>query len=292
MKKPQDHGWWKDTNSRSGGRQEILSYGYTEVVSCSSIFMPSLISLTSLNVKRALESLSCGQFTSNIYSFPSDLLFSSTAIENLQQLAKIQPKCAVVYWYFTFTDIEKQSLSNCILSLLGDVYNNLRETPPGLQEAFNEKNSGRQQPTTKETLQLLREALVCLDNVFVCLDALDECPKSSGEREKLLDAVREIRSWGIEPLHFMVTSRREVDIEEAFDILSKDLGIQHPGEFLAVRVQGPQVEQDIKKFIQHRVQDRVFNTWTMKLKTEVEVTLAAQAEGMSGFPFSTTELRL
>jgi hypothetical protein len=122
--------------------------------------------------------------------------------------------------------------------------------------------------------------LAGLSDVFICLDALDECPKSNGERKILLDAIHEIYSWGLESVHILATSRREVDIEESFDILSKDLATQDPSEFLAVAVQGPQVKQDIEKLIQHRVQDRVFNSWTMKLRNEVEAMLASQAEGM------------
>jgi hypothetical protein len=208
------------------------------------------------------------------------LLFSSTAIDNLQQRAKGQPGCAVLYWYFTFTDTEKQNLSNCILSLLGDACSNLRKTPQGLQAAYDQANFGRQQPNTNQTLELLKETLTGLDDVFICLDAMDECPKSSGERKRLLDAIHEICSWGLESLHILATSRREVDIEESFDTLSKDLATQDPREYLAVAVQGPQVKRDIEKFIQHRVQDRVFNSWTMKLRNEVEAMLASQAEGM------------
>jgi hypothetical protein len=210
----------------------------------------------------------------------TDLLFSSTAIENLQQRTKGQPGCAVVYWYFTFTNTEKQNLSNCILSLLGDACSNLRKTPQGLQEAYDQANFGRQQPGTKQTLELLKETVASLDDVYICLDALDECPKSSSERKRLLDAIHEICSWGVESVHILVTSRREVDIEGSFGILSKDLATQDPGKFLAVAVQGPQVKRDIKKFIQHRVQDRVFNSWTIKLRNEVEAMLASQAEGM------------
>jgi hypothetical protein len=205
----------------------------------------------------------------------TDLLFSSTAVENLQQRAKGQPGCAVVYWYFTFTDTEKQSLANCILSLLGDAYSNLQKTPQGLQEAYDQANFGRQQPGTKQTLELLKETLAGLSDVFICLDALDECPKSRGERKGLLDAIHEICSWGLESLHILATSRREVDIEGSFDALSKNTG-----GFLAVAVQGPQVKRDIEKFIRHRVQDRIFNSWTIKLRNEVETMLVSQAEGM------------
>jgi hypothetical protein len=215
-----------------------------------------------------------------VQSLSTDLLFSSTAIENLQQRAKGQPGYAVIYWYFTFTDTEKQTLSNCILSLLGDACSNLRKTPQGLQEAYDQANFGRQQPGTKQSLELLKETLAGLSDVFICLDALDECPKSSGERKRLLDAIHEMCSWGLESLHILATSRREVDIDGSFDALSKDLITQDTGDFSAVAVQGPQVKRDIEKFIQHRVQDRVFNSWTMKLRNEVEAMLASQAEGM------------
>jgi hypothetical protein len=85
-----------------------------------------------------------------------------------------------------------QKLSNCVLSLLGDVFSNLRKTPEGLQKAYDQANFGQQKPDTKKAMELLKENLEGLDDVYICLDALDEWPKSSRERDRLLEVIGQI----------------------------------------------------------------------------------------------------
>ena len=110
---------------------------------------------------------------------------------------------------------------------------------------------------------------------IMVVDALDECPKLDGERAKLLDIIHQIYSWEMKPVHILVTSRRELDIEES---LAQNLtGL---GSFEMISLQGPQVEQDIQKYLRHRLQDRQFSKWDENLKRDIELRLASQANGM------------
>jgi hypothetical protein len=124
-------------------------------------------------------------------------------------------------------------------------------------------------------MAILKEAVTLSGDVFVFLDALDECPKSDGEREKLLDTLHVINSWNMDSLHILATSRRESDIEESFRI-----HFRTSDTFQAIRVQGVQVENDIRKFIRHILQHPSHHRWSVKLKKEVEANLASQADGM------------
>jgi hypothetical protein len=124
-------------------------------------------------------------------------------------------------------------------------------------------------------MMMLRAVTDGLKDVYIIVDALDECPKLDGERAKLLDIIHQIYSWEMKPVHILVTSRRELDIEES---LAQNLtGL---GSFEMISLQGPQVEQDIQKYLRHRLQDRQFSKWDENLKRDIELRLASQANGM------------
>lgn len=180
-----------------------------------------------------------------------------------------------MYWYFTFTNVEKQKVSNFLCSSVADICSNRRDTPKALQDAYDRANCGRQEPTHECMMAMLKEVATGFENIYLFMDGLDECPKSGGERDRLLSVIHEIYGWEMGSLHILATSRRETDIEESIQRLDRCIG-----SFAVVGVQGAHVEQDIKKYIQHRLQDRVFLKWKPILKRDVEAKLTSQADGM------------
>ena len=115
------------------------------------------------------------------------------------------------------------------------------------------------------TLQLILQAF---SHVYVVLDALDECP----ERMKLLDLVKEIMSWNLEKLHFLVTSRKEqVFIDHLQPLAPCTFDVQ------------TLILEDIRTYIQETLQHDVQfikKKWLPKVKKEIESTLIEQADGM------------
>lgn len=118
---------------------------------------------------------------------------------------------------------------------------------------------------------MLFDVIIDLDNVFIILDALDECPKNE-ERARLLTTVSDIMLHSSGNLHVLVTSRRELDIEEALLPL-----LTCP----AISVQGPELNQDIKIYISWQLAtDAKLKKWPKSIKAEIESCLMTRANGM------------
>ncbi|KAI7486734.1 hypothetical protein KC351_g3099 [Hortaea werneckii] len=67
----------------------------------------------------------------------------------------------------------------------------------------------------QQLLDALKATIDALPVSFVVLDALDEC----NNRGRLFEILEEMQSWGNKSLHVLVTSCREVDIEDALEDL-------------------------------------------------------------------------
>ncbi|TVY40551.1 hypothetical protein LOCC1_G004799 [Lachnellula occidentalis] len=152
---------------------------------------------------------------------------------------------------------------------------NRRDTPPSLQNEYERANFGQQKPTMKSCIAMLKEVMAGFDNVYIVLDALDECPKVEEKRHKLLDLLHDVCDWNLSSLHILVTSRRESGIVDSFTSFADELN-----NFTSIIAAGPQVEDDIKKYLQHQLQSSLFKNWTKPLTSDVEIALASKANGM------------
>jgi hypothetical protein len=200
---------------------------------------------------------------------------SSTAIENTQAHCWNEPGMMVAYWYFTFTDTEKQKVSNFLCSLITDICCNRRDTPTVLQEEYAKLNNGQQQPGTESLMRMLKAVIDGFLGIYIFVDALDECPTTNNERRKLLSVIQEIHSWKINSVHLLATSRKEGDILQAFDHIPSDMV-----KTSVISVQGTLVELDIEKFLEERLKDDKLRNWKSDLKQDVQNTLSSQADGM------------
>ncbi|TVY27932.1 Vegetative incompatibility protein HET-E-1 [Lachnellula hyalina] len=150
-----------------------------------------------------------------------------------------------------------------------------RDTPQSLQNEYERANVGQQKPTMKSCITMLKEVMAGFDNVYIVLDALDECPKIEDKRRRLLDLLRDICNWNLSSLHVLVTSRRETDIADSFTNFADELD-----HFTNIIAAGPQVEEDVKKYLQQQLQSSVFRKWKKSLRRDVEIALASKADGM------------
>jgi hypothetical protein len=202
--------------------------------------------------------------------------YSSTVINHIQEICKNEPAAVVAYWYFTFTDGEKQNVPNMLCSLIRDIFSNRLDTPPELQDAYEMANNGLQRPTTKVLAEMLKAVIQDFGSVYIIIDAVDECPKFDGERAKFLKLLGEIFSWQLDQLHVFITSRREVDILDTFDNIPRKLGYLQ-----VIDAQGVQWLGDIELFLTQRLQDRKFIAWNSEMRAEVKAKLGSRAQGMS-----------
>jgi hypothetical protein len=102
---------------------------------------------------------------------------------------------------------------------------------------------------------------------FLVLDALDECT----DRDNLMKFLGEISGWKDVRLHLLCTSRKEREIEEAFEKLGSS----------QVPVQSSAISDDIEIYIRARLQkDSRLRKWPPNVQTEIWETLMAGAHGM------------
>ena len=113
------------------------------------------------------------------------------------------------------------------------------------------------------------------DHVYLVADALDECPQTELCREDLLKGIHEIADLHIDCLHFLTTSRDEVDIRLSFRRLE---GADR--SFAVLEAKGKCVQDDIKKFLEFQLQDDKYAKWSAAEKKHVILTLGDKADGM------------
>lgn len=198
-------------------------------------------------------------------------LLSSTAIVEMQDSCHLQPTRALAYFFFSFTDAEKQVPENMLRSIITQLLAQLEAIPHGTGNVFLSKLEGQHQPSKRELLDLLREIVNNFADTYLILDALDEC----NHRQTLLDLINKIHNWELKTLHLMLTSRQEVDIEDALEeIIGSDGKISAQSEV---------VDEDIRAYIRHRVHsDKGFKKWNNRLDVQMEIenTLMKKADGM------------
>jgi len=201
--------------------------------------------------------------------------FSSTAIEYIQSHCNNDINSGIAYWYFTYNDEEKQSVSNFLRSFISQICGQKPDTPGELYDCFCSHAYGTHQPGLTDLLKMLSQVIHGFDNVFLIVDALDECPKLDSERSMLLDTLFEITQLLQPSVHLLVTSRREGDIQEGL----KDV-IENANCLPSINVQGGLVQNDIEVFIQERLKHRSFRRWPDEMRVKAAMTLSKQACGM------------
>ncbi|KAF7889319.1 uncharacterized protein EAF01_010812 [Botrytis porri] len=202
-------------------------------------------------------------------------ILCSTVIEHIQQLCKQEINVVVTYWYIKFDNLNTQSVSNIIRSWIRDICSNRRDTPQTLKDAYSHCNHGQQQPTFKKMMKILKSVVVGLQDVYLVVDALDEYPKT--ERDLLLETLKDIHQWKIDSIHIFVTSRVEDDIRYHLANLSeRDVS----DSYQSIRVQDPNISEDIKKFLNNKICDFRQKMWSSELREEVVDSIVRQADGM------------
>ena len=195
-------------------------------------------------------------------------VLSSTIIESIATHCDINAGCLVAYFYFSFSDQNKQSYTNMLRSLLAQIASQIDLLPDcliSLHRAY-QKSEPPVLALTNAFQKLVDERPI--NHVYVHVDALDEIPDTDGREAscKILDELSQCSKN-----HIIMTSRREHDITEYVSEceLVNDISIQNSA-----------VNHDIRLWVRERLrEDRKFKKWSA-IHNEIEAALSERASGM------------
>ena len=149
--------------------------------------------------------------------------------------------------------------------------------PPKLQEVYEHHYRNDSQLDYKELRNLFLAVMQQFGCVYFVVDALDEC--TPDEREglcKFLLSITDIASTSTsqETVKVFITSRRESDIERAF----QQKGIP------TIEIEATKVDSDIEVYvkaqIELRIQSGTLSIRNMELKDKILSALTTKAGGM------------
>jgi len=198
-------------------------------------------------------------------------ILSSTVIEDLLRFRDNDPGKVVAYFFFDFNDAQKQNPELMLRSIICQLSNRCVKIPESLDSLYYSCNKGGQQPSQGSLEETMKQMIQEFPQVYIVLDALDEC----SDRTELTDILETIAGWHLDNLHFLVTSRRERDIESSLETFINQQNM--------INLETTLMNEDIQKYIQHRLRnDKKLQKWQKDpgVKQEIEHTLTKGAHGM------------
>jgi hypothetical protein len=181
----------------------------------------------------------------------------------------------MAFFYFSFSDVQKQNLGGLLTSLIIQFCQGRRPLPHGLQSLYEKSQPGA--PSIDALGTTLKSIVEESGEVYLILDALDECPEEGRqpgeeERREILAWLKEIHAFSLPNLHILVTSRKETDIEYT---LSTELAST------LVCIEDAKNKEDIRLYVTNQINDdRRLKTLRDDVKEEVKNTLMKKAGGM------------
>ncbi|RAH67963.1 Pfs, NACHT and ankyrin domain protein, partial [Aspergillus aculeatinus CBS 121060] len=196
-------------------------------------------------------------------------VLSAAIVDDLMQ--QLQPPDVVLFFYFDFKEIEKQSPNKMVRSLVAQLYSSCVDSRAELEKLFLFCEKGDRQPTETALLSTFLEMSKHAGRLQIVLDALDECSM----RGDLLMWLETLSLSDHEGLHLLATSRKEEEIES---------GLGHWLECTSIiLIQSHSINQDIRTYLHETLQsDRGFDRWHRRpeVLNEIEAELMLKADGM------------
>ena len=205
-------------------------------------------------------------------------LISSTIIEDIKSLCEAG-QASMAYFYLDFRNANKQDLHDLLTSLLTQLSACSRPLCDILSKLYLDHDNGKNQPSDSVLTKCFKEILSLPDHhhVYLIMDALDESPISSGipsARERVLQLLKELVDLGLPKLHICATSRPEIDIQNAIELLTS----------LRVSLHDEAGQkEDIVEYVRSIVysdSDTNMKRWKKEDKELVVKILAERADGM------------
>ncbi|KAK8052793.1 hypothetical protein PG996_012094 [Apiospora saccharicola] len=196
-------------------------------------------------------------------------VLSSSIVDDLEQ-GIISSN--VVYFYFDFNDVAKQSLEKAIASLVLQLYCKRTDLQREADVLYSSCHDGSRQPDSPSLFKLFQSMVQKAGEVWIVLDALDECHgRNEGFAGGLLPWTRCLRNAGLD-VHLLVTSRPEQDIQATIESWA------YADEI--VSLQSGLVSDDINAYIKART--REMPRWQSRpdMQDKIESALVKKADGM------------
>ncbi|RDA85315.1 hypothetical protein CP532_4982 [Ophiocordyceps camponoti-leonardi (nom. inval.)] len=209
------------------------------------------------------------------------ILYSSV-IQYLQDSHGSDPKTALAYFFFSFSDIGKQEVNGMLASLIKQLCVARPDIPRAVARLGEYKDRGHH-PSTNKLEEALLATAYGFTYAYIVIDGLDECPRISGEREKLLDVLDHIITKAPGNLHIFCTSRREPDIATAIDDIFNMFG-QSTVE-IDLTTKRDMLDKDIVLYVDSTLASRSYKSWPESVKKEARDALLNKADGMFQYIF-------
>ncbi|KAJ1328910.1 ankyrin repeat domain-containing protein 50 [Microdochium nivale] len=196
-------------------------------------------------------------------------VLSSSVVAELKQGAT-SPN--LVYFYFDFNDVAKQSTEKAVRSLITQLYNSQTDLRKDVDALYSSCHDGGRQPDSASLLQLLQSMFQQAGEIWIVLDALDECrERIGGFAGGLLPWIRNLRNVDSD-VHLLVTSRPEQDIQVAIEKFARASEV--------IALQSDIVSDDINSYIKAHIGE--MTRWQNRpdIQHLMETTLIRKANGM------------
>jgi Cdc6-like AAA superfamily ATPase len=208
-----------------------------------------------------------------LYGIPGcgKTILSSTVTQDILHYCANDPGKVVAYFYFDFTDADKQKPELMVRSLISQLSEQCIKMPSTLEALYSSSDKGNRQPSLDALMNVLQHMLQEFPQPYLILDALDEC----ADRDVLMKILEQIAEWQVEEMRVLVTSRRERDIESSLE------DIVH-GECI-ICLQHQVVDKDIRTYVRQRLSDdKGLKKWQKSdgIRREIEATLMEGSHGM------------
>jgi ankyrin repeat domain-containing protein 50 len=177
------------------------------------------------------------------------------------------------YFYFSFSDPAKQNAENMLRSIIKQLCGRRPDEPEALAKLVRYRDVNLQ-PDLESLINAFNESTFGFARVYVIIDALDECPL--GQRSKLLDVLQTIKTFGLDNLHILYTSRAEADIESRF----RSSVSRHEITRIDLEKRRREVNEDIRTYIDKELESSEFCSWPADIKARARKALIEKAHGM------------
>ena len=185
----------------------------------------------------------------------------------------------MAYFYFDFRNYNMQGLHDLVPSFLTQLSSRSSLHCDILSKLYSVHDSGKEQPSDADLTKCLKDMLTLPDQrpIFLIMDALDESPNISGipsARERVLQLLKELVDLRLPNVHICVTSRPELDIQNAIVPLTSLRVSLHD--------QGGQME-DIADYVRSVIysnSEPIIRRWKMEDKEHAIKVLSERADGM------------
>ncbi|KFY98731.1 hypothetical protein V500_01563 [Pseudogymnoascus sp. VKM F-4518 (FW-2643)] len=208
-----------------------------------------------------------------LYGIPGcgKTILSSTIIQDILFYCGNDPGKVAAYFYFDFTDTDKQKPQLMVRSLISQLSEQCIKMPSALEALYSSLDKGNRQPPVDALMGVLQQVLREFPQSYLILDALDEC----ADRAELLSILEQMAGWQLEEMRVVVTSRKERDIENSLeDIVNR--------EFI-ICLEHQVVDEDIQTYVRQRLSDdKGLKKWQKdaEIRQEIETTLMEGSRGM------------